>query len=106
MFERVCSSDDVWEGELKAFNLPSGEVIVVNVEGSLRAFDARCPHQGQSLAEADLEGSVLTCPAHQWEFDVKTGLGINPVDCKLRAYAIKVDGDNVLIDVDSAEPLR
>jgi len=99
MFERVCSTDDVWEGELLWFPVGQRKVIVLNLDDGLRAYDARCPHQDQSLCDASLDGAVLTCPAHRWQFDVRTGAGINPTGCRLRAYALKCEGEDVFVDV-------
>lgn len=102
MFRTVCSTEDVWEGELQEFTVDSKDVIVIHTEGAgFRAYDARCPHQDQSLADATLEDNVLTCPAHLWQFDVTTGCGVNPADCKLKAYACKVEGDQVYVDTES-----
>ncbi len=45
------------------------------------------------------------CRAHQWIFDANTGKGLNPGWCRLAEYAVKVDGDDILIDVEGVEPL-
>lgn len=104
-FKAICTTDDVWEGELQEFEVGEQDIIVVHTEGGeFRAFNARCPHQDQSLAEASLEGNVLTCPAHLWQFDVSTGDGVNPTGCRLHGYACKVEEDQVLVDVESTFP--
>lgn len=100
MFERVCATDDVWEGELISFDLASRKIILINLEEQFHAYDSQCPHQDQSLCEGNLEGSVLTCPAHLWQFDVTTGQGVNPTGCNLKGYALKVENDEVYVDID------
>jgi toluene monooxygenase system ferredoxin subunit len=100
VFERVCTTDDVWVGELIAFDVASRKIILINVEDKFHAYDAQCPHQDQSLCEGSLEGTVLTCPAHQWQFDVTTGLGVNPTGCKLKAYALKIEADEIYVDAE------
>lgn len=100
MYQLICKLDDVWEGEIVEFSIGDTDVIVVNPEGGqLCAFNARCPHQDQSLAAAELDGSILTCPAHLWQFDTHTGQGVNPTGCRLHSYPLKVEGENVLIDL-------
>jgi nitrite reductase/ring-hydroxylating ferredoxin subunit len=37
------------------------------------AFEDRCPHRGTPLSRGTLAGTTLTCAAHTWEFDVRTG---------------------------------
>jgi toluene monooxygenase system ferredoxin subunit len=102
VFKVACKTDDVWEGEFLEFTVDGRDVIVVHTEGGgFRAYDAQCPHQDQSLGEASLEGNVLTCPAHLWQFDVVTGEGVNPKNCKLTSYACKVEAESVFIDIES-----
>jgi toluene monooxygenase system ferredoxin subunit len=102
VFERVCTTDDVWEGELMPFDVAGRRIILVNLDQRLRAFDATCPHQEQSLCDGSLEGYVLTCPAHQWQFDVRTGQGVNPTGCRLKSYALKVEALDVFVDIQQA----
>ncbi len=48
-------------------------VALFNVDGQVFALDGICPHQGGPLGKGNLEGSVVTCPWHGWQFDVRTG---------------------------------
>ena len=102
-FQRVCAVDDLWEGEMKAFPIGGGKnVLIVNGDGGvLRAFDSICPHQEYPLSEGELDGNVLTCSMHLWQFDIVSGDGVNPTGCRLKTYELKVDGDDILVDVDS-----
>lgn len=104
MFERVCTADDVWEGELMPFDVASRKIILINVNEQFHAYDANCPHQDQSLCDGSLEGVILTCPAHRWQFDVTTGQGVNPTGCELKAYALKREADDIYVDVDQPSP--
>jgi nitrite reductase/ring-hydroxylating ferredoxin subunit len=38
-----------------------------------KVFDSRCPHQVTNIPELALEDCTLTCPKHQWKFDIRTG---------------------------------
>lgn len=48
-------------------------VALFNVDGSLHALDGICPHQGGPLGKGKLQGCIITCPWHGWQFDVTTG---------------------------------
>lgn len=99
-FEHACAAEDVWEGEMTVVRVAGCEVLLVHLPGGeLRAFDARCPHQAWSLGEGELDGEVLTCGAHGWQFSVRDGAGVNPADCNLIRYAIERRGDAVWVDV-------
>jgi toluene monooxygenase system ferredoxin subunit len=48
-------------------------ICVVRLPDAVVAFEDRCPHRGTPLSQGMLEGTKLTCAAHTWEFDVRTG---------------------------------
>lgn len=51
-----------------------GRVIALfNVDGEFFALDGVCPHQGGPLGNGVLNGMIVTCPWHGWQFDVRTG---------------------------------
>jgi UDP-MurNAc hydroxylase len=43
-----------------------------------------CPHSGQDLTEATVNGTVITCPRHLWSFDLETGECVSGGDLCLR----------------------
>lgn len=68
------------------------DLVLLRVDGQLRAFDGQCPHQGALLGEGELEGGALVCRNHRWRFDARTGARIGGPQC-LRAHAVhEVDG--------------
>ena len=99
-FERACDLDDVWEGDMTVVTVAGCDVLLVHLDGGgIRAFDARCPHQAWSLGEGALDGAVLTCGAHGWQFDVRDGAGVNPAGCGLTRYAVEVRDGTVWVDL-------
>ncbi|MSR13719.1 MAG: 2Fe-2S ferredoxin [Gammaproteobacteria bacterium] len=107
-FEKICTLEEVWEGEMAGFTTANGtEVLLIGLQDYVvRAVQQTCPHQQFSLADGILDRHVLTCRAHLWQFDVRTDRGINPSDCALAVYPTKVEGDDVYIDVAQTAPLR
>ena len=49
------------------------EVLLANVDGSYFAIANKCTYAGGSLVKGSLEGSIVTCPRHGSQFDLKTG---------------------------------
>jgi toluene monooxygenase system ferredoxin subunit len=102
-FRRVCDLDDLWEGEMKSFDVEGGEVLLVFPGGGeVIAIQPRCPHQDVALAEGEFDGTVLVCRAHHWEFQPATGAGLNPTDCRLKRYRTKIEDDAVWVDGDDS----
>ena len=38
-----------------------------------KVFDSRCPHQTTNIPHLSLCGATLTCPKHEWAFDLRSG---------------------------------
>jgi len=105
-FTKVCTLDDIWEGEMEPFTVDGHDIILVCAEGGeIKAFQGICPHQDIALAEGKFDGKKLICRAHLWQFDASSGKGINPDDCALAEYPIKVDGEDIYVETAGVEPL-
>ena len=101
-FKRVASIQEIPEGRGLRVMLAALEIGLYRVGDTCYAMDNMCPHMGYPLCDGELEGSRITCPGHGWEFDVVTGLAPGEVqEPPLARYPVRIDGDDVLIDVDN-----
>ncbi|HUS28701.1 MAG TPA: Rieske (2Fe-2S) protein [Kofleriaceae bacterium] len=98
---RVCKLTEVVDDQLRAFPVSgvTWPVIVTRTDGELYACAGVCPHEDVSLANGDLHGTVLTCPGHSYEFDLKTGVCIHDRTLHLRRYPITLLDDDVWVDL-------
>jgi len=101
-FRAILEVDDLWPGEMKGVIVGTIKVLIVNVDGRLYAYEDRCAHQGVELSRGRLEGTTLTCWAHQWQYDITRGLGLNPLCAALRSFPLKVEEGRILVDLDGA----
>jgi toluene monooxygenase system ferredoxin subunit len=92
----VMELDELWEGDMIGVRVGTTNVLLVNVDGEVRAYENRCPHQAWPLDEGDLDGRELTCANHHWVFDAVSGKGINPDDCELNSFPVRVDEDGMI----------
>ena len=85
-----------------AFELVAGDRIVAlfNSEGNLFALDGVCPHQGGPLGKGQLEGCIVTCPWHGWQFDVRNGQSQLSPSVVQPQLPLRVEGDDVLVQVE------
>ena len=96
----VAAADDLWEGDVLGVDVEGASVLLVSLAGGdLRAYQGRCPHQEQPLADGDVDDDVLTCAGHLWEFDLRSGDGVNPAACRLAAYEVRRSEDRLLVGV-------
>jgi len=90
VFVEVAADDELWDGEMESYDVDGTEVLLVKVDGEHYAYHGICPHQSFSLVEGALDGTRLTCRAHEWAFDAVSGAGINPRDSCLTRHAVRV----------------
>jgi len=71
---------------------PAGPVALYRVDGQWCAISDRCPHAGAQLSAGELEGTVVTCPQHGSQFDVRTGERLRgPADHEVTAHRLIED---------------
>ena len=109
----VAAVGEIPPGGRKLVTVRGREIGVFNVDGEFYALVNRCPHQGAALCtgtvvsrlEAPLPGeyrlsqpgTMLRCPWHCWEFDIRTGQSwCDPNDIKARTYAVTVEPGEAL----------
>jgi nitrite reductase/ring-hydroxylating ferredoxin subunit len=98
---KVCKLGDVVDDELRAFKVRgvTWPVIVTRVEGELFACQGACPHEDVELADGYLFGTTIICPAHAYQYDLRSGTCRHDKTLNLRRYPITIDGDDVLVDL-------
>ena len=47
--------------------------IFKNEDGTVRALEMVCKHQGADLSTGDIRDGVVTCPRHGWRYDLTSG---------------------------------
>lgn len=98
-FVKAAKSVEVRPGEARTVECAGRSIALCNVEGRFHALDNTCLHRGGPLGEGFLDGTLLTCPWHGWQYDVTTGqVAANPA-MKVDVHATRVEGDDVLVEV-------
>ena len=77
-------------------------VLVARVEGELYAIANRCYHMGCPLEGGRLRGTILTCPCHDWRFDVRDGTFVTTPELRIRTFPTRVEEGNVQINLRGA----
>jgi 3-phenylpropionate/trans-cinnamate dioxygenase ferredoxin component len=98
-FVKVASAGAIPVGSGVTVEVGAKVIAVFNCNGTLYAIDDTCPHQGGPLGEGELEGHVVTCPWHEWRYDVRSGVNVDDEACKVTSYSVRVEGDDVLVEI-------
>jgi nitrite reductase (NADH) small subunit len=88
--------------------LPLGRVELVTVNGEdvalyrrgdeIFAIGNQCPHQGGNLCDGDVEGDIVICPLHGWEFDLRSGACMTVPGESVPRYVVTVEDGAIFLE--------
>ena len=97
-WHRVATGGDLAGGKLCRVDVEGRAVCVGQAGAEWVAFDDTCTHEECSLSEGELDGTVVVCPCHGSEFDVRTGDVLSPPALEpLRIYQVREEAGTVLV---------
>lgn len=87
------------DGYRRPFIVAGRSVLLLQSEGAVYVIGNRCPHMNSSLERAQVEGGVIRCPAHRFEYFLSSGLPARQVfeagGGRLERYPISYEGNQV-----------
>jgi 3-phenylpropionate/trans-cinnamate dioxygenase ferredoxin component len=97
----ACSASDIDVEDLIRFDHDGASYAIYHApDGKFYATAGRCTHEDVHLCDGLVMGHLIECPKHNGQFDYRTGEAMRaPVCINLRTFAVKVEGDQVFIDV-------
>jgi 3-phenylpropionate/trans-cinnamate dioxygenase ferredoxin subunit len=103
-FTRACAMADIEQDKALAVEVDGVELALVRCDEQVFAILDECSHAEIALSEGEVEGCTVECWLHGSRFDLRTGeaLGL-PATEPVPVYPVRVEADDVLVDV--SEPL-
>ena len=110
----VLTTDALSDGAMKAVNAEGQEILIGRVGDTYYAADKRCPHRGGNLSSGTISGTIVTCPLHGSQFDLRDGHVVRwtnlsgPVATMakalkpprpLKTYPIKSENNQILVEI-------
>ncbi len=96
---KVAQVSDLSPGEGRVVQAEGQPLALFNVGGTFYAIHNTCLHRGGPLGEGELNGSVVTCPWHGWQYDVTTGANVRNPAVKVAAFKVRVEGSDILVEL-------
>jgi len=113
-FVKAGNTAEFSDGAKKKVMVNGKEIMLARVGNNYYALDNRCPHMGGDLSMGKLEGTVITCPRHGSQFDIRDGKNLRWTNWTgavkaisqivksprpAKTYRIKVEGSDILVEV-------
>ena len=93
----VAALSSVKSGTTSYFDCDGRNLFVYRRGKTIKVYDSRCPHQVTDIPHLALRGTRLTCPKHEWSFDIETGRCIDKGDRPLTEFPHKVEDRRLLV---------
>jgi nitrite reductase/ring-hydroxylating ferredoxin subunit len=99
LFKAVCRVKELYKtGQiLKRVGLKS--ILIIAYEEEILAINAFCPHAGGKLSLGRIKEGIITCPRHQWQFEVHTGDCPEHPNYRLRTFPTEIRDGEVFVGI-------
>ena len=98
----TVAADAVQGDQMTAVTINGHKLILTSWEGKLFAFAAECPHASADFGKGWINRYKVTCPDHEYCWDVRSGRILWPDDenYRLKKYPVKVEVGIVKVRID------
>jgi len=97
---KVCSDNEIAEGEIKSFAVNGGNIILARSGGQVYALEDTCSHDGALLSDGDLVDGQIQCCRHGGRFDLKTGDATQmPAIVGIESYDVEIRDGNIYVSL-------
>lgn len=96
-FVTVARVDELAPGTARQVTVNGRWIGLFNVDGVFHAVDNLCLHRGGPLADGALDGCIVTCPWHGWQYDVTSGTLVQDPSVAVSVHDARVVGDAVQV---------
>lgn len=101
VFVDIGTLDDIPRQGARVIRTAQGCVAVFRtLDDRVFALDDRCPHKGGPLSEGMVHGDRVTCPLHNWVFDMNSGAAQGADEGAVRTWPVRVEQGRVLISAE------
>ena len=104
LFHPVAKLAELLESDAKVVQLEGRQIALFLVGEEVFAYDNFCPHRGGPLGEGMVRNGCVTCPWHDWSFDLKTGRHVRYATAALTRYPARISGDDVMVSPTPVTP--
>ena len=88
------------EGSMSALDLKGVHMLLSKIGGEVSAVSGTCTHEDTDLGLGFLLEDRVVCPLHLSQFDLKTGLVLNPPAIEpLQRFNVKIEGETIFVEV-------
>ncbi|MBN2487441.1 MAG: Rieske (2Fe-2S) protein [Methanosarcinaceae archaeon] len=95
----AIGENELIDGGKMPLSLEGNKILLIRQEGVFYAISNKCPHMGCPLSRGILDGHVIKCPCHDWQFDIRDGEFLSAREIKIPVFGTKVSDGRVFVKI-------
>jgi 3-phenylpropionate/trans-cinnamate dioxygenase ferredoxin subunit len=96
----VARLEDVPEGTMHMAQVDGTDILLVHLDGRVRAMQGICSHEYFELDKGFLTRDSLTCALHLSRFDLGTGEALDPpAELPLVMWPVSVEDGTIMVEL-------
>ncbi|WP_332816031.1 Rieske 2Fe-2S domain-containing protein [Ramlibacter sp.] len=99
-WQMACHAEDFEGEEFLECRVDGQDILLVRTPEGIVACPALCPHMEERLAHGMVDGNVLTCTKHLWQWDLCTGDPIGLAEERLKVAPVRLEGGKLLVNME------
>jgi 3-phenylpropionate/trans-cinnamate dioxygenase ferredoxin component len=102
-FVKAASLSDMPERGLLGVEADGAKIVLIATgDGAYYALQDRCSHADFPLSDGEIiDGGRLECQYHGAKFDIASGRAVAlPAIRPVKKYDVKIEGDDILVDLE------
>jgi nitrite reductase/ring-hydroxylating ferredoxin subunit len=94
----VIEEKQLAENSRRVVSLGGAAILLIRMQGNeIYAIENACPHMACPLTKGALDGYILTCPCHDWRFDIRSGVFLDAPEIKIPMYETRLTGGSICL---------
>ena len=96
--DTAIKTDDLAKNSSVCVTLGEHQIGLFHTDEGLFAINNVCPHKGAPLHEGFVAEGKVTCPWHQWNFQLSDGACFTVPQVKISSYPVEVRGGTIWVN--------
>ena len=93
-------SEEIAPNTSVCVTMGEAQVGLFRTADALFAIDNVCPHRGAPLHDGIVTDGFVTCPWHQWQFQLDDGVCLNIPKVRITTYPVEVRDGAIWINLE------
>ncbi|MBD2629221.1 NifU family protein [Trichormus variabilis] len=99
---KATTLDSIIENRILAVRVANNDVIMYRQDDNISCYQNSCSHLGFPLDKGKVEKAIITCSAHNFQYNLNTGECLTVPNVSLQSYEVRVKGENVYVKVENS----